>query len=279
MVQHAKSNGITRKRSVVRAFVFRCQAEGRYGFSLTDVEAATGLSRLAAAAQLRRMLPAVQQIGRRVPYYLAVPPEHAARGAPPVTWWLDGYMAFLKRPYYVGLLSAAAVQGSAHRAVQETQVLTDIPLPTLNIGRLRVRCFTKKTCTLTPVFQPPGMPATLQVSTAEATALDLIRYAPRIGGIERAQEVIAELLPALSARRFKMLLGPEIETAAIQRLGWTFDQLGAHALAGVAAHRLRAHRLQPVLLETRRPRTRFAGTMKRDPLWGVLTPASSENYQ
>jgi hypothetical protein len=279
MIKHLKKHDVPRKRSAVRAFVFRCQTEGRYGFSLTEVEAATGLSRLAAAAQLRRMLPAIQQIGRRVPYYLAVPPEHASRGAPPVSWWLDGYMAFLKRPYYVGLLSAAAVHGSAHQAVQETQVLTDIPLPMLDIGRLRVRFFTKKTCTLTPVFQPPGMPATLRVSTAEATALDLIRYAPRIGGIERAREVIAELLPALSARRFKMALGPEIETAAIQRLGWTFDQLGAPTLAGVAAHHLRARRLQPVLLETRRPRARFAGTMKRDPQWGVLTPVSSENSQ
>lgn len=272
MVQQTKSEGNAYQHRVVRGFVFRCQAQGRYGFSLTEVEAATGLSRLAAAAQLRRMAPAVCQTGRRVPYYLVVPPEHVFRGGPPTTWWLDAYMAFRKRPYYVGLLSAAALRGSAHQAVQETQVLTDIPLPILEIGRLRVRFFTKKACAQTPVFQPSGMQSTLRVSTAEATAIDLIRYAPRIGGIKRAGDVIAGLLPVLSARRLKAALGQEVETATIQRLGWTLDQLEAHNLVAVVAEHLRACRLQPVFLETRRMRTQSA--MNPDPDWCVVAPAS-----
>lgn len=266
---------IPRRRSAARNFVHYCQSEGRYGFSLAEVETVTGLSRLAAAAQLRRMLPAVQKIGRKIPYYLVVPPEHASRGAPPVTWWLDGYMAFLKRPYYVGLLSAAALQGSAHQAVQETQVLTDISVPTLNIGRLRVRFFMKKACAQTPVFQLRGMPARLQVSTAESTVLDLIHYAHRFGGIKRAKEVIAELLPALSTRGLKTALGQEIETATIQRLGWMFDQLNAPALAAIVVRHLQASRLQPVFLETRRPHTQPAKVTKLDPRWGVRIAASS----
>jgi hypothetical protein len=53
--------------------------------------------------------------------------------------------------------------------------------------------------------------------------------------------------------------------------------LKALALAGVVAHRLRASRLQPVLLETHRLHTQSARTMKPDPRWGIVVSALGGN--
>lgn len=73
--------------------------------------------------------------------------------------------------------------------------------------------------------------APLSISTLEATAFDLVRYAGKIGGIERAAETIAPLLPSLRANELKRVLKAEGEFAGAQRLGFVIEALGANNLA------------------------------------------------
>ena len=40
-------------------------------------------------------------------FYVIVPLEYAAAGAPPASWFVNDLMAAMTRPYYVGLLTAA----------------------------------------------------------------------------------------------------------------------------------------------------------------------------
>lgn len=252
-------------------FVRNRQAHGQYGFSLDELAAGTGLGRIAAAAQLRRLAPEVRQVAPRQPFYVVVPPEHAPRGAPPVEWWLDAYMAFRARPYYVGLLSAAAYHHSSHQAVQETQVLTDRPLRAVTLGSTRIRFFTKKGCATTPTFQPRGARAALRVSTAEATALDLLRYSYRVGGIARCTEVLAEMMPAFAIESLRQALSSEVETSVAQRLGWILEQLGAKKLAGEVDKHLGTQPRQTVVLAIGQPATRAnAHQGVPDPRWRVI---------
>jgi predicted transcriptional regulator of viral defense system len=67
--------------------------------------------------------------------------------------------------------------------------------------------------------------APLQVSTPEATAFDLIRYAARIGGIGRAAETIAPLLPLMRPAELRRVLKIEDEPATAQRLGFVLEKL------------------------------------------------------
>jgi hypothetical protein len=73
----------------------------------------------------------------------------------------------------------------------------------------------------------------LCISTPEATAFDLIRYATSIGGIERAAETINPLLPVLRGRELKRVLEAENEPAIAQRLGFLIEAGGAKKLAQV----------------------------------------------
>ena len=154
-------------------------------------------------------------------------------GAPPAIWWLQDYFNWLGRPYYLALQSAASAFGSNPQALQVTQVMTDRPSRAIKAGRIQVRFFVKRGIERTPTQQLAQAAAPLCVSTPEATALDLVRYATSIGGIERAAETIRPLLPGLRARELKRVLRAENETAVAQRLGFVIQAAREKTLAQV----------------------------------------------
>jgi len=154
-------------------------------------------------------------------------------GAPPPSWWLQDYFDWLERPYYLALQSAASAFGSNPQALQVTQVMTDKPLRPINVGRTQLRFFVKSGIERTPTQQPEGAAAPLLISTPEATAYDLVRYASSIGGIERAAETIRPLLPLLRARELTRVLNGENESGVARRLGFVMDTCGNKALAKV----------------------------------------------
>jgi hypothetical protein len=146
-------------------------------------------------------------------------------------WWLDDYFNWLGHPYYLALQSAASVYGSNPQALQVAQVLTDAPRREIEIGRLRVRFFVKRGIEKTATLVPSNAFAPIRVSIPEATAFDLVRYAPGIGGIGRAVETLAPLLPLMRVPELKQVLETEKETATAQRLGYIVEKAGKKALA------------------------------------------------
>jgi hypothetical protein len=225
-----------RQVGAAEAFIEARQVLGRVAFSLDEFTKESGLSAIAAKFQLLRLRDKVTRVSRRQSFYLIVAPEHRAMGAPPAVWWLNDYFNWLGRPYYLALQSAASSFGSNPQALQVSQVMTDRAFRPVTVGRIQVRFFVKRGIGRTPKQQLAQASAPLSISTPEATAFDLIRYASRIGGIERAAETIAPLLPALRARELKRVLGAEDERAIAQRLGFVLEARGAKKLAQVIYH-------------------------------------------
>jgi len=206
---------------------------GRVAFSLDNLTAETGLSPIAAKNQLLRLGDLVARVSRPQSFFLIVTPEHRAFGAPPVAWWLDDYLGWLRHPYYLALQSAAGAYGSEPQAIQVAQVMTDKPRREIGVGRLRIRFFVKRGIERTPTRPLSGAFAPLRVSTPEATVFDLIRYAPRIGGIGSAIETLTPLLPLVRVGEFDRVLRAEDEPAIAQRLGYIFEKAGEARLAEV----------------------------------------------
>ncbi len=111
--------------------------------------------------------------------------------------------------------------------------MTDRPCRAIKLGRIQVSFFVKRGIERTPTQQLARAVAPLCISTPEATAFDLIRYATSIGGIERAAETITPLLPVMRARELKRVLEAENEPAVAQRLGFVIEAGGAKNLAQV----------------------------------------------
>lgn len=139
-------------------------------------------------------------------FFLIVAPEHRVIGAPPPARWLDDYFEWLGHPYYLGLQSAAETYGSAPQALQVTQVVTDTPRWQVQVGRVRIQFFVKRGVGRTPTQALANPYAPLRVSTPAATAFDLIRYSGRLGGIERAAETLAPLIPLIRVSDLKVVL-------------------------------------------------------------------------
>ncbi len=223
--------GLEQKRHVGAAasFVTSKLAEGRVCFSLDELLRKTGLPKSPANYQLWR-LPNVHRIVRRQDFFVIVRPEETVMGAPPATEWLDDYFKWLQRPYYLGLLSAAAVHGSQPQAVQVVQVVSNFARRDIKVGRQTIRFYTKKHANRVPTQQVPGGRALALVSTPEATVLDLLRYSGRIGGFDRAAETIQPLLSQLRAAELKKALDAEGEPALAQRLGYILESANKTSL-------------------------------------------------
>lgn len=266
MTKQPKNASGPRRIGAAEAFCDARLALGRVTISLADLVKESGLSAIAAKRQLSRLRGRVVRITPRQPFYLIVSPEHRSRGAPPANWWLQDYFDWLGRPYYLALQSAASAYGSNPQALQVTQVMTDRPCRPIKVGRIQVRFFVKRGVQRTPTQQPSGAVAPLWVSTPEATAYDLIRYATSIGGIERAAETIRPLLPLLNARELKRVLDAENEPAVAQRLGFVIEACGNKSLAKVVRAWL-PDALTPVTLS---PATGERGNLPLVKRWQVL---------
>lgn len=222
-------------RGAAERFIEDRLAMGRVSFSMADIMRSTGLSEIAAKNQLLRLGNRVIRVTPRQAYFLILTPEHRAFGAPPAELWLDDYFAWLGRAYYLALQSAAAIYGSSQQAVQETQVMTDIPTRSILFSRIRLTFYTKSNISNSLTRQSPNAPAPLMVGTPETTALDLVRYAGSIGGIEHVAETIRPMISLMGVRQLREMLTAENELASSQRLGYLLDQMGADKLAKVVA--------------------------------------------
>lgn len=194
-------------------------------------------------------------------------------GAPPLNWWLEDYFNWLGRPYYLALQSAASVFGSNPQALQVTQVMTDRPRRAIKVGRIQIQFFVKRGIKRLPTQQPSGAVAPLAISTPEVTVYDLVRYATRIGGIERSAETIRPLLPLLRARALKRVLGLENEPAVAQRLGFVIEACGHRRLAKVVRDWL-PDELTPVKLSPAQDKRDNLPLVKR---WQVLNNSRELN--
>lgn len=266
MKKEIKNTKIFRRLGAAQAFVDGRLAVGRVAFPQSDLTKASGLSPVAAKFQLLRLRDKVVRVSPRQPFYLIVGPEHRGMGAPPALWWLRDYFDWLGRPYYLALQSAAGSFGSNPQAVQATQIMTDRPRRTIRLGRIQVRFFVKRGIERTPTQPLAQAAAPLRVSTPEATAFDLIRYAACIGGIERAAETIVPLLPVLRVRELKNLLEAEQEQAVAQRLGFVLEAVGAEKLAQIVRDWL-PDQLQKVPLSPSAPGRKGVPVVER---WRIL---------
>lgn len=220
-----------RRRGFVEQFLDQSQARGEFVVSVDQLARAGAVTHVAVRRQLEHLSQRVRRLPGRPSTYLIVPPEHLARGAPPVAAWMDAYFRLRGQPYYIGLLSAAALHGSSSQALQVTQILTSKPTRPMDVGRLHVDFYVKKHLRKTPLSSLAGMPAPLAVSSPEATILDLIAFSDRIGGIRNVTEVIADLKGMISLGVLRTALRAEPQTSIKQRLGYVLSILGLDRMA------------------------------------------------
>ena len=133
-------------------------------------------------------------------FFIIVPMEYREAGAPPPAWFIDELMAHLGQPYYVGLLSAAALHGAGHQQPMVFQVVTSVPVRPMHVGQVVLGFAMCGKVEQMPVEERQTETGTMRVATAETTAFDLVRYPTGAGHLSNAALVLSELAERLNAR-------------------------------------------------------------------------------
>ncbi len=206
------------------------QAKGRYSVSGQTIVSETGKSEKAVERALSRLRQHGTISTPRKGFYVIVPPEYRVAGCLPATWFIDEMMRFAGEPYYVALLSAAELYGAAHHRPQEFQVVTERSHRMIECGRTRLRFFAKRNFAKTLITKHKTRTGYMQVSSPDATALDLVRYSFELGGLSTVAVVISELAEHMRPREL-LKAAPGFELSVVQRLGFILDKLGKHKLS------------------------------------------------
>ena len=247
-------------------YVNRLQQAGRYTFTREDIVRDLPLSPVGIKRAAERLIEQGRVVTPRRGFFVIVPLEYKSAGAPPASWFIDALMRFHQLPYYVGLLSAAALHGAAAQQPQEFQVFTNRQLRPAPAGRGRIRFLMKRNLDATPVADVKTETGSMQVSTSEATAVDLVRYVAHAGGWSNVAEVLTDLAESIDPDRLAEAARTADDVAAAQRLGYLLEQTGAADKSGPLLKWIEAARPRTVPLRPDRP----AANAVRDRRWRLL---------
>lgn len=215
----------------LRKWVDDRQTGGRYTFLRSEAVEQSGLSAEAVKKALQRMAQRGRVAKAKNYFYVIVPLEYSTAGAPPASWFIHDLMTAMDLPYYVGILSAAALHGASHHAPQEFQVVTDRYIRPIVVGRVNVRFFVSKFVSdvaVTNVKTPTGI---MRVATPESTVVDLLRFSKVAGQLDNVATVIAELSSLLDPRKLLKAAKLVGDVPNAQRLGYILEQCRARQVA------------------------------------------------
>ena len=161
-------------------------------------------------------------------------------------------MKFFQQPYYVGILSAAALHGAAHQQPQVFQVMTDKPLRPVKVGDFFIKFYTKKQISSSECQSVKTVTGYMQVATPEITAFDLVRYIKPAGYLNNVATVLSELQERFDKSRFeKIFEDGHLASPDVQRLGYLLELIEANQeIISLFKTWLHKRKIRPVPLRT-----------------------------
>ena len=258
--------------ALLKPWIDRMQASGRYSFLRSEAVRDSGLTPNALSKALRQAVKDGRILRLKEYAYVVVPLEYRAAGAPPPSWFIHDLMTAMKLPYYVGLLSAAALHGASHQQPQVFQVMTDRSVRPISAGRTRIQFLASKfvaRAAATEMKTPAGV---MRVSTPETTVVDLIRFARAAGHLDHVAALISDMSTRLDAKRLIAAVRAVDDIPNAQRLGYILDQVRQRTISD-ALHAWVERRIERVQLF--RPGRSSIGATE-DRRWRLLINAPLE---
>ncbi|MCC2666596.1 MAG: hypothetical protein K0R24_1352 [Gammaproteobacteria bacterium] len=214
------------KKTTLSSYLEQLRMDGRYWLSRKEAMDTLQMSGQAFKLAAHRLSLKGSLKRVRSDFFIIVPPEHRGIGALPAAWFIDALMKHLKRPYYVGLLTAAALHGAAHQQAMTFQVVTHKPIRNITVGQVVIEFHYKNN--IQPHFYQlrKTFSGTMQVSTPEITAFDLVKYMDASGQVNHVATVLCELAEQLDVKKLSGLLRDgNVEITSAQRLGYLLEVL------------------------------------------------------
>ncbi len=252
-------------------------ALGAISFSLKEVKKKLPMmSETAILRAINRQIAKGHIVSIYKSYYLIIPPQYKGMGILPPILFIDELMGFIGRPYYVGLVNAAVLHGATHQQPQEFYVVTNLP---------NIRPIKKKGVVINFICQSKfnGMLAerrktetgSVRLSSPEQTAIELIEFEKRVGGLSRVASILDELHEAFDKKGFDDKLLLESNASNLQRLGYIMERVIGAALFATKLH----HKMEKLGIKMQRIKLKSTGAIKGCPIdekWNIIVNAEIE---
>jgi predicted transcriptional regulator of viral defense system len=203
------------------------QSKGRYHFTRDDIKDKYKVTDEALKKALARLKSRNKIVLVHKDFYIIIPPEYSGKGILPPAMFINQMMNHLGKAYYVGLLNAAAYHGASHQQPQEFFVFTVKPAmrPT-KVKGLKINYVIKSEIQDELLEEKKTETGFIKVSCPELTAMDLLQYESKAGGLNRAVLLIKELSDEFNLNRLKRVLRGNTPLSVQQRFGYIIDKLG-----------------------------------------------------
>lgn len=213
------------KESNISTWILDRLAKGAYSFDIDllkkDLKDKTPIS---IKRSLARLTDQKKVISIHKGFYIIIPPSYKNMGVLPPVMFMDDLMRYLKRPYYISLLSAAALHGAAHQQPQSHYVCTNLPSlrSTIKSG-ISIEYISKRKFKEHHIIQKKTESGYVNVSDPLLTCIDLINYNKSIGGLNRASTIINELSDEVDVTSIDKEIFDLAQKADLQRLGYLWE--------------------------------------------------------
>ena len=159
-------------------------------------------------------------------FYVILPTQYRLRGAVPPMFYMSELMKNLGRKHYFSLLSASVLWGAAHQRPQiDTVTIEGTGLFTASKQKRDVEWIVRASIPEKFVLTKPGEDGDIRYSNAELTAVELVQYEQKSGGLSQVATVLRELLEHTDFAHASEGVFKVCKDTAIQRLGYIVERV------------------------------------------------------
>jgi len=213
------------KETKISTWVENRLASGYYSFTLNQFKKnRKNKSEASNKRALSRLVKQKRIISILKGFYIIIPPSYKNMGIIPPVMFIDDLMEFSGRPYYLSLLSAAAIFGAAHQQPQANYICTTLPsIRTTRKRGIVINYISKRKFPSDYIIKKKTESGFINVSSPILTCVDLINYYKTIGGINRATTIINELSEEIEVNDLSEKILSIAPKRDLQRLGYIWD--------------------------------------------------------
>ena len=159
-------------------------------------------------------------------FYVIIPVQYVLRGSVPATYYIDQLMAYLSKPYYVCMLSAAELLGAAHQRPQQFSVMTTFPKRrVVSTRNVIIDWFYREGLPEDALITKNTETGTIRISNPLLTAADLVQYQQHVGGLSLVATILEELSEQINIKSQFTSLASFVKKVTWQRLGYILEHV------------------------------------------------------
>ena len=184
---------------------------------------------------------------------------------------LRGFYVIITDEYSLrGTVPAAEYHGAAHQAPMSFCVMIEPPsMRNKKTDKYNTLYFCKSHIPEAYVERRQTWNGYINISSPELTAVDLLTYQDKIGGVTRAATVLAELAEKLDFGRLDELFVKSLPVTSLQRLGYILDVVLEEQAVAESLHNLLKEAVKTLHSVPLKP-GRSADGCELNPRWKVV---------